>query len=74
MPSQEEKLKMRIQTVLAMIKDAGTISLKELEAWALIYLGIRERTLGRYVMALDQMGVVSFDPKNRVIKWGETVE
>jgi len=64
---QEDRVLRRIERIKTIIKETGNISLKELDAWAFVTLGIRPRTLGIYLNSLDTMGLIKYDKESKRI-------
>lgn len=69
MPRQEEESMKRIQKIASILKENEVMDFEELEAWCQINQGITGRTVGRYINALDKLGVIDFDPHTRIIKY-----
>jgi len=69
MPRQEDRLLDRIQRIKTIIKDCRKIELEELEAWALLNLGIKARTVASYTKALLKMGILNYDPETEELIW-----
>ena len=71
MPTQEDRVLARFKQIRAMIRDSKRISRDLLEAWGFATLGIRSRTMSRYVDAFLKMKTLSRDPKTQDLVWPE---
>jgi hypothetical protein len=71
MPTQEDRVVARIKQTKAMIRDSKRITMDELEAWGYTTLGIRPRTMRKYVSALLKMKVISHNEKAQELVWNE---
>lgn len=69
MPRQEEMAIKRISTIANLLKEAEIMEFEDLAAWCLINQGIMDRTVGRYMMALVKMEILSYDPSTKIIKY-----
>lgn len=69
MVSQQEQLKERVERIKDVIRDSTELPYQELESWALLNLGITSKTLGSYVMALDNQQIVHYDFTTKIVKW-----
>jgi len=65
MPSQEDRVIRRIQTLLAYIRDNQPVSQDKIDAWAYSTQGIRPRTVSGYIGSLLLMGNIQFDKQKK---------
>lgn len=71
MPTNSQQAIARGIKIASTIKDMGESSLRELEGWALLTLGIQNKTLGAYLNALESQGFIKLDLEKRMVYWDE---
>ena len=74
MPTQEDRVLIRIKVVRAYIRDRKEVSLQELYSYGLVNLGIRDRTMAGYLKALEDMEIVKRDLEKLTVTWTGDVE
>jgi hypothetical protein len=68
MPSQEDRVIRRIQSLLAFVRDNPHTNQEKIEAWAYSTQGIRPRTVGGYIGSLLLMGNLKYNTAKKTFE------